>query len=131
MRLKILHYVLVYHSVGYCSNVLRLETLLFHWKWTLKLPYYFQIVACTIENAISEKASLKVAWCTEHFSLWWLECFENPATLNVAKPGQNCPLCHGRHLILKEKVAESFNSFIFFIKALFVIQLFYKKLWRN
>ena len=34
----------------------------------------------TIENVNSEEASWKVAWCTEHFSLWWLKCSETHET---------------------------------------------------
>ena len=31
------------------------------------------IRSCTVENACSEEASWKVAWCTEQFSLWGLK----------------------------------------------------------
>ena len=40
---------------------------------------------CTLENVYCEKASWKVAWCTEHFSLLQqLKCSENNATLKEA-----------------------------------------------
>ena len=47
----------------------------------LQEKYYF----CTAENANSEEASLKVAWYTEHFSLWLLKCSKTHATLHGAK----------------------------------------------
>ena len=41
-----------------------------------------------VENVISEEASWKVAWWTEHFSLWLLKCSVHHATLQEVKPGQ-------------------------------------------
>ena len=39
----------------------------------------------TAENAISEKASWKVAWSLEHLSLWRLKCSVHHATFHEAK----------------------------------------------
>ena len=47
----------------------------------------------TVENTNNEEASWKVAWYTEYFSLWRLNCSADFATLHEAKPGQYFLLC--------------------------------------
>ena len=51
---------------------------------------------CTVENANSERALWKVAWCAEHLDLWRLNISVHLSTLHEAKYGQYVLLWNDR-----------------------------------
>ena len=83
---------MILHDVMYCMNSFGKIAKLKFWKCLKKVFIFYSALMYfktqslrTAENAISEKASWKVAWSLEHLSLWRLKCSVHHATFHEAK----------------------------------------------
>ena len=84
-----------------------------YFNWYIMAP--IMLVSCqlliqgTVENANSEKASRKVAWCTVHFSLWSVKCWKDHATFHEANPGLYFLVCKVINFCMSSKKAKAMH----------------------
>ena len=64
------------------------------WAYNAFKKVYQATFQGTVENSNGEEASWKVAWCTEHFSLWGLTSSKAHATLHEPNVGSYFLLCN-------------------------------------